>query len=55
LRLKEGAAYLSVSRDTLRAIIWRGELPVVRYNEHAPFLLDIRDLDRWVEENKTRF
>ena len=52
LRLKPAAAYLSLSTWTLRTIIQRGELPVVRYGENAPWLLDIRDLDAWVDRHK---
>jgi excisionase family DNA binding protein len=54
LRLKPAAEYLSVSPGTLRAIVQRGELPIIKLAEtgHAPWLLDVRDLDGWVERSK---
>lgn len=52
LRLKEAAQYLSLSPWKLRQIIQYGQLPIVKYNENAPWLLDVHDLDGWVERNK---
>jgi excisionase family DNA binding protein len=53
LRLKDGARYLSVSTWTLRRLIQNGDLPVVKLGESgAPWLLDVRDLDRWIESSK---
>lgn len=52
LRLKPAAAYLSLSAGTLRAIIQGGKLPVIRPGENAPWLLDVRDLDAWIERQK---
>jgi excisionase family DNA binding protein len=57
LRLKPAAEYLSVSPATLRAIVQRGELSVIKLAEtgHAPWLLDVQDLDKWIEMNKSTF
>jgi excisionase family DNA binding protein len=52
LRLKDAAAYLSLSPGKLRAVVQKGELPIVRYGENAPWLLDVRDLDLWVDRHK---
>jgi hypothetical protein len=52
LRLKEAAQYLCLSPWKLRHIIQSGQLPIVRYSENAPWLLDVHDLDGWVERNK---
>jgi excisionase family DNA binding protein len=56
LRLAEAAEYLHVSSATLRAIVQRGELPVIRTGSscdgHVPWLLDRSDLDRWIEKSK---
>jgi hypothetical protein len=54
LRLKPAANYLSVSAGTLRAIVQREGLPVIQLSEngHAPWLLDVRDLDAWVDRTK---
>ena len=54
LRLREGAAYLSVSDKTLRKLVMSGELPVIKNGEgpNAPWLLDTKDLDKWIDSNK---
>jgi excisionase family DNA binding protein len=53
-RLKLAAEYLSVSPGLLRSIIQRGDLPIIRLGEngHVPWLIDVRDLDAWVEKSK---
>jgi len=52
LRLKEAARYVSLSPWKLRKLVQDGQLPIVKYGENAPWLLDLRDLDGWVERNK---
>jgi hypothetical protein len=52
LRLKAAALYLSVSPGALRGVIQRGELPIIRVAENAPWLLDIEDLNRWILQHK---
>jgi excisionase family DNA binding protein len=54
LRLRPASEYLSVSPATLRAIVQRGELPIIKLaeNSHSPWLLDRLDLDAWVERTK---
>jgi hypothetical protein len=52
MRLREAAQYLCLSPWKLRHIIQSGQLPIVRYSENAPWLLDVRDLDGWVERYK---
>lgn len=52
LRLKEAAQYLSLSPWKLRLIVQSGQLPIVKYGENVPWLLDVHDLDGWVERNK---
>ena len=52
LRTKQAAEYLSLSPWKLRQLIAYGRLPVVQAEEGAPFLLDIRDLDGYIERNK---
>jgi excisionase family DNA binding protein len=56
LRLRPASEYLSVSPATLRAIVQHGELPIIKLaeNGHSPWLLDMRDLDDWIERTKTR-
>lgn len=52
LRLKLASEYLSLSPWKIRRLIQEGKLPVVQDCEGGPFLLDIRDLDGFVERNK---
>lgn len=52
LRLKAAAEYLSLSPWKVRSLIQAGRLPVVQDSEGSPFLLDVRDLDVYVERNK---
>ena len=52
LRLKEASRYLSISPGKLGSVVQKGEIPIVKYGEYSPWLLDIRDLDAWVEHHK---
>ena len=52
IRTKEAASYLSMSDWKLRRLIQEGTFPVVQDHEGGPFLLDVRDLDGYVENHK---
>jgi len=52
VRLKQASEYLSLSPWALRRIIQAGEIPIVTVGEGAPWLLDLRDLDSWVDHHK---
>jgi len=52
--LKEGAIYLGLGIWAVRKRIWKGEIPFVRASKRR-VLLDIRDMDSWIESNKERF
>jgi excisionase family DNA binding protein len=52
VRLKQASEYLSLSPWALRRIIQAGEIPIVKVGEGAPWLLDVRDLDSWVDHHK---
>jgi excisionase family DNA binding protein len=54
LRLKPAAEYLSVSPGTLRGIVQRGEMPIIKLAEtgHSPLLIDRVELDSWIERSK---
>ncbi|MGA2965909.1 MAG: hypothetical protein ABSD64_06835 [Terriglobales bacterium] len=56
LRLRPASEYLSISPAKLREIVQRDGLPVIRLaeNGHAPWLLDVRDIDAWIERVKAR-
>ena len=51
--LKEGAAYLGRSEWGMRELIWAGTIPVVKPQTARKIFLDINDLDRFVEANKS--
>lgn len=48
----EAARYLAVSTWTVREMVWRGDLPHLRQGRRI--LLDLRDLDDWVDRAKMR-
>ena len=54
LRIAEAVEYLHVSPWTLRGIVQRGEVPIIKLGEngHSPWLFDIRDLDDWINRTK---
>jgi excisionase family DNA binding protein len=52
IRTKEAATYLSMSDWKLRRLIQEGTFPVVQDHEGGPFLLDLRDLDGYIESHK---
>jgi uncharacterized protein (DUF1810 family) len=51
--LKEGAAYLGRSEWGMRELIWAGVIPVVKPQAARKIFLDVQDLDRFVEANKS--
>lgn len=50
--IKEAAEYLGRSEWSIRELIWGGSLPSVKVGRRIH--LDILDLDKWIEEHKTR-
>jgi len=52
LRTREAAEYLGLSPWKLRKLIQDGQLPVVQDTDGSPFLLDLRDLDGYIDRNK---
>jgi excisionase family DNA binding protein len=53
LRCSDAAAYLGVGKKCVRNLIAAGELPCVQLQPgNSPFLLDVRDLDRFIEARK---
>lgn len=53
LTIKEASVYLGRSIPSVRELVWAGRLPIVR--EGRRIHLDIYDLERWIEECKTRY
>jgi len=52
LRVRDAAQYLSVSPWKLRRLVQDGLLPIIQHSDGAPWLLDVRDLDSFIERNK---
>ena len=50
LSVPEGGSYLGRTTWAVREMIWAGKLPIVR--DGRRILLDIEDLDRWINNNK---
>ena len=52
LKVKQAAVYLSVSPWTLRKLVQSQQLRIVKLDDRGPWLLDIRDLDHFIEGRK---
>jgi len=48
--IREGAAYIGRTVAAMREVIWAGKIPIVRFDRRI--YLDIRDLERFIEQNK---
>ena len=46
----EAGEYLGRTSWAIREMIWQGKLPAVR--DGRRILLDVEDLDRWIDANK---
>jgi excisionase family DNA binding protein len=53
LTVQEAGEYLGRSDWSIRELIWKGSLPIVR--EGRRIHLAIEDLETWVEQHKTRY
>jgi len=51
--LKEASVYLGRSVWALREMLWAGKIPYIKDGRRV--LLDIQDMDLWIEKNKTQF
>jgi excisionase family DNA binding protein len=51
--IQEASIYLGRSICALREMIWAGKLPYVK--DGRRILLDVDDMNKWIEKNKTRF
>jgi excisionase family DNA binding protein len=51
LTVEQAAVYLGRTKEAVEHMIASGKLPVVRPDRRV--FLDVRDLDRWIEQNKT--
>ncbi len=53
LRTKQAADYLGITERKLRRLVWEKKLRVFQEGEGRPWLFDMRDLDRYIEQHKT--
>jgi excisionase family DNA binding protein len=51
--IKEASEYLGRSVWGVREMVWAGKIPCVK--DGRRILLDIEDLDAWIEKNKMTF
>ena len=51
--LKEAAKYLGRSVWSMRELVWAGEISIVRENGKRKIFIDIKDLDAYIERNKS--
>jgi len=51
--IKEAAFYLGRTVCAVREMLWAGKLPYIK--DGRRILLDIHDMNAWVEKNKIRF
>lgn len=52
LTIDQAAVYLGRCREAVQRLVSEGKVPTVRDDRRV--LLDRLDLDRWIDENKTR-
>jgi hypothetical protein len=55
LDVDDAGRYLGMGDKAVRELIVNGELPYIqKIAARSPYLIDIRDLDRWIDQNKIR-
>lgn len=52
MRVKDASRYMAMSPGSIRALVQRGELPAVTAGDNTPWLLDVKDLDHWIDRHK---
>jgi hypothetical protein len=53
LDINDAGRYLGMSDKAVRELIVADELPYIqKIPSRSPYLLDVRDLDKWIEQNK---
>ena len=52
LGVQEAADYLGISIWTMRARIWAGDVAFVRFPGCRKQMLDVRDLEKLIQDNK---
>ena len=52
LGVREAAEYLGISIWTMRDRIWAGDVPFIRFPGCRKQMLDVRDLEKLIQNNK---
>ena len=52
LKVKQAAAYLSISPSTLRKLVQSQQLRIVKLEDRGPWLLDLKELDQFIDTRK---
>jgi len=55
LTIKKAAQYLGLTTWAMRERVWAGQIPVVRFPGGRKMYIDVRDLEGFIERNKTIF
>ncbi len=50
LNVREAAKYIGRTESAVRELVWNEKLPHIRCDRRV--MLDIRDLDRWIDTNR---
>jgi Helix-turn-helix domain len=54
VRVSKAASYLGLGPKAIRSLIMSGELAYVQMKPgNSPFLLDVRDLEKFIDRHKT--
>jgi excisionase family DNA binding protein len=51
--IKDASVYLGRSVWAVREMLWAGKIPYIKDGKRI--LLDIQDMDSWIQRNKTQF
>jgi excisionase family DNA binding protein len=51
--IEEASVFLGRTVWGVREMVWAGKIPIVR--DGRRILLDIFDMEKWIEQNKTRY
>lgn len=52
LKVKQAAGYLSISPSTLRKLVQSQQLRIVKLEDRGPWLLDLKELDQFIDTRK---
>ncbi len=53
--LKEASVYLGRGLYGVREMVWKGEIPIVKRDTGRTMFIDIRDLEKYIDQNKQVF